>query len=190
MCGTPTRGRGRRMNCSAGGIGSMKGLFRQLNHLIAAIDISDRPPRRLSNGSRPASGCANPSRQPVRWRVFLRSPTTEPASTLAAPLAAQPERGDPGFSPRLVEQAPRGRRPARRPPRGLGLSPFRIQVGEDLGDDVGIFDTGNDTHCSGTDRAGLDVDPEDSLEALRPGHRGAARRAAGVCSSRSAVVAR
>ena len=29
------------------GIGSMEGLFRQLNHLIAAIDISDRPPADL-----------------------------------------------------------------------------------------------------------------------------------------------
>ena len=36
-----------------------------------------------------------------------RLPTTEPASTLAAPLTAQPERGHPGFSSRLVEQAPR-----------------------------------------------------------------------------------
>ena len=58
--------------------------------------------------------------------------------------------------------------------RSLGRSPLHIQVGEDLGDDAGIFDAGNDSHCSGTDQPGLDVDPEDPLESLRPGHRGAA----------------
>jgi hypothetical protein len=57
-------------------------------------------------------------------------------------------------------------------PSGLGLH-FRIQVGEGLRDDVGVFDTGNDSRCSGADRAGLDVDTEDPLEALRQGHCGA-----------------
>jgi hypothetical protein len=47
-------------------------------------------------------------------------------------------------------------------------------VGEDLLDDVGIFDTGDDPHCPVAGRAGLDIDAKDLLEALRPGHCGAA----------------
>jgi len=47
-------------------------------------------------------------------------------------------------------------------PPGLGLH-FRIQVSEGLRDDVGVFDTGNDSRCSGADRAGLDVDTETRL---------------------------
>ena len=78
--------------------------------------------------------------------------------------------------PLLVKQPPLGRRPARRPPRGLGLSCFRIQVGEDLLDDLGILDARNDPHCSAADRTGLDVDAENPLEALRPSHRGATFR--------------
>jgi hypothetical protein len=45
----------------------------------------------------------------------------------------------------------------------LGLSPFRIQVGEDLGDDVAAFETRNDSHCSGKDPAGLDVGVQSSV---------------------------
>ena len=41
-------GQGQADELPSRGIGSLKGLFRQLNHLIAAIDISDRPPRRPS----------------------------------------------------------------------------------------------------------------------------------------------
>ena len=77
-------------------------------------------------------------------------------------------------SARLVEQPPRRRRSARRPPRGFGLRRFRIQVGEDLLDDLRILDARDDPHRPAAGRTGLDIDPEDPLEALRPGHCGAA----------------
>ena len=67
-----------------------------------------------------------------------------------------------------------GRRPARRAPRGLGLGRFRIHVGEDLIDYLGIFDARDDSHRSATGRAGLDIDREDPFQALRPYHRGKA----------------
>ena len=73
-----------------------------------------------------------------------------------------------------VEQTRLRWRPARRPPRTFGLSHLRIQVCEDLIDDVGILDAGDDPHRPAAGRAGLDVDPEHPLEALRPGHRGTA----------------
>ena len=38
------------------------------------------------------------------------------------------------------------RRPARRPPRGFGIRRFRLQMGEDLLDDLGILDAGDDSH--------------------------------------------
>ena len=79
-----------------------------------------------------------------------------------------------GLSPRLVEQPPLRRRPARWPPGRFGLGRFRIKVGEDLLDDVGIFDARDDPHRPAAGRTGLDVDPENPLEALRPGHRGTA----------------
>jgi len=57
----------------------------------------------------------------------------------------------------------------------LELSRFRIQVGEDLLDGVRILDAfRDDPHRPTAGRAGLDIDPEDPLEALRPTHRGAA----------------
>jgi hypothetical protein len=74
----------------------------------------------------------------------------------------------------FVEQACVRWRPARRPPRGFGLSRLRIQVCEDLLDDVGILDAGDDPHRPTAGRKGLDIDPEHPLEALRRGHRGAA----------------
>jgi len=74
-----------------------------------------------------------------------------------------------GLSPRLVEQPPLRRRPARWPPGRFGLGRFRIKVGEDLLDDVGIFDARDDPHRPAAGRTGLDVDPENPLEALRPG---------------------
>jgi hypothetical protein len=43
----------------------------------------------------------------------------------------------------------------------LGLSRFRIQVGEDLLDHHRILDAGEDSHCPTASRAGRDVDPED-----------------------------
>ena len=76
-----------------GRIGSMNGLSRQPDRLIAAIHTSVRPPRLPSNRIGPASWCANPYRQPVHGNVFLRSPTTGPTTgptaTVAAPLASQ-----------------------------------------------------------------------------------------------------
>ena len=77
--------------------------------------------------------------------------------------------------PRFVERSLLGWRPAGGAPGGFGLRRFRIQVGEDLLDDVGIFETlGDDPHCPVAGRAGLDIDAKDLLEALRPAHRGAA----------------
>ncbi len=100
------------------------------------------------------------------------APITRSAATVAAPLTAQPKRSHLGVTPSR-RAAPLWWRATRRPPGGFGLSPFRIQVGEDLRDNVGIFDTGNDSQCSSTDRVGLDIDTEDPLEALCPHHRGA-----------------
>ena len=42
-------------------------------------------------------------------------------------------------------------------------------------DDVRFFDAGDDLHGATADLAGLDVDVEHVLEALRPGHGGALR---------------
>jgi hypothetical protein len=66
-------------------------------------------------------------------------------------------------------------------------------VGEDLLDDGGILDASDDSHRPAAGRAGLDVDPEHPLEALRLYALWvqviAARRSAGVGSSNSFVVA-
>jgi len=72
-----------------------------------------------------------------------------------------------------VEQTRLGRRPARRPPGAFGLRRFRIQVGEDLLDDVGVLNARDDPHRTTAGRAGLYVDAEHPLQPLRPGHRGA-----------------
>ena len=61
---------------------------------------------------------------------------------------------------------------ARRPPGGCELTAFHIQVGEGLGDDVGIFDAGNDSHSPAAGRAGFHIDVEHTLDALRLVHRG------------------
>ena len=42
-------------------------------------------------------------------------------------------------------------------------------MNQDLLDDLGILDTGDDTYCPTAGRAGLDIDPEHLLEALRLG---------------------
>ena len=65
---------------------------------------------------------------------------------------------------RLLSQL---RRPARRPPGGSGLSPFRFQVGEDLLDDIGVLNARDDSHRPAAGRAGLDVDTEHPFQALR-----------------------
>jgi len=56
----------------------------------------------------------------------------------------------------------------------LAAGPEVVQVGEDLVDDHGIFDTGDDSERTGALRANLDIDIEDTLQPLRPGHRGPA----------------
>ena len=43
---------------------------------------------------------------------------------------------------------------------------------EDRGDDIGIFDAGDDAQFAAALGAGLDVDGEDAFQALRPGHGG------------------
>jgi hypothetical protein len=55
---------------------------------------------------------------------------------------------------------------------GPGLSPFLIQVGEDLLDDIEVLNACDDPHRTAAGRAGIDVDPEYAFQALRPGHRG------------------
>jgi hypothetical protein len=49
-------------------------------------------------------------------------------------------------------------RSTRQPPGGFGLTPFHIQVGEDLLDDVRILDARDDSHHTAAGRADLDVD--------------------------------
>ena len=86
--------------------------------------------------------------------------------------------------PCRVEQPPLRRRPARWPPGGFAFSPFRIQVGEDLLDNLCVLDARDDPHHPAAGRTGLDVDPKDPLEPLRPSHRGAAfgwRRLLRIC---------
>jgi len=73
----------------------------------------------------------------------------------------------------VVEQRQLWRRTARRTLQGLWLSRFRIQVSEDLLNHRRAFNATNDPHRPAAGRAGPDVDTEDPLEALRPGHRGA-----------------
>ena len=73
-----------------------------------------------------------------------------------------------------VEQPALGRRSARRPPRRFGLNGFPSEVDEDFPEHLGILDARDDAHRPATGRAGLDVDPEHPLGALRPGHRGTA----------------
>ncbi len=48
-----------------------------------------------------------------------------------------------------------------------------MQVGEDLLDDVGALEARDGLHRPAAGRAGLDITPEEPLEALRPSHRGA-----------------
>ncbi len=82
----------------------------------------------------------------------------------------QPQCVQPGDSPRLVEKPPLRLRSARRPPGRVLHGSFPIQVGEDFLDDIGILYARDDPHRSAASRAGLNVDPEYPLEALRPGH--------------------
>ena len=48
---------------------------------------------------------------------------------------------------------------------------FLLQVCQDLLDDHRVFDAGNDLRCSSANSALLNVDMENTLEPLRPGHR-------------------
>ena len=61
-----------------------------------------------------------------------------------------------------------------RPPSGLGIGRFLIQVGEELLDHLGILETRDDPYRTAAGRAGLDVDAEDPLQALCRSHRSAA----------------
>ena len=40
----------------------------------------------------------------------------------------------------------------------------------------GVLDAGDDAHRTAAGRTGLDIDPENPIQALRPGHRDAAFR--------------
>jgi hypothetical protein len=64
------------------------------------------------------------------------------------------------------------RRPAFGQREGFAGFSFALQVSEDLLDHRRIFDAGDDFHRATAFLAGLDVDIENALEALRPGHRG------------------
>ena len=63
-------------------------------------------------------------------------------------------------------------------------------MGEDLLDDICILDARDGPHCTAAGRAALDVDPENPLQALRPGHRGAAFRCRRLLRIRLAGVTR
>jgi len=90
---------------------------------------------------------------------------------------------------RLVEQPSLRGSADCRTPGGVECRRVRIQVGEDLLDDARILNARDDALPAAAGRTGLDVDPENPLEALRL-RLIAARRSAGALSSGSAVVAR
>jgi hypothetical protein len=94
------------------------------------------------------------------------------------PLTTQPKRVILGLSTRLVEQFPLGRRP--------GLSPFRIQMGEDLLDDVGVVDAVIRIAPPQAGQVSMSV-PKTRFR--RCAQVIAAQRSAVVGSSRSSVVA-
>lgn len=54
---------------------------------------------------------------------------------------------------------------------GFVLSGFRIQVSEDVLDDFGTLEGGDDPRCPNASRAGLDVNVQVSLQAPHPNHR-------------------
>jgi len=66
------------------------------------------------------------------------------------------------------------RRPAFRPQTCWRRGQLFLQMYENLVNDHWIFNAGDDPHCPAACAASLDVDTEDSLEALRPGHCGPA----------------
>ncbi len=91
-------------------------------------------------------------------------------------LRRQPEVGDEASGSALIEPAGRGRRGTR---QGLlGGGPAKPQVLQDLPDDLGILDAGNDLYRSTAEFAVLDVDRKDALQALCPAHRRSTSRAA------------
>jgi len=57
---------------------------------------------------------------------------------------------------------------------GWRLPALSVQVFEDLFNDGGVFDAGDDPHGIAAAGAGVDVDLEHAFEPLRPGHRGMA----------------
>jgi hypothetical protein len=50
-----------------------------------------------------------------------------------------------------------------------------LEVRQDLRDDFGLLDAGNDPELPTTAGAGVDLDAKDALQALRPAHRHVAR---------------
>jgi len=55
---------------------------------------------------------------------------------------------------------------------GWRLPALSGQVFEDLFNDGGVFDAANDPHGAAAAGAGVDIDAEHALQALRPGHGG------------------
>jgi len=92
----------------------------------------------------------------------------------AALLMTQPDCVYPGVVTPSRRKPPLRWRSACQPPGGSWPSHFRIEVIEDLLDDIEILDARNDPHRSAASRTGLDVDPENPLLVLRPAHRGMA----------------
>jgi len=99
----------------------------------------------------------------ARWQARFSSCAHHQASRYRNPNAGVAAQGGSSLRHPFQSNSPR-----------LGFAPFYIQVGEDLLDDVGILNARDDSYRTAADRAGLDVDPEDPFQALRPGHRGAA----------------
>jgi len=167
-------------------IGSINRLFGDQHSLLTGTGTYGQRLLRLGNQS-PLSGVTPPESAPAMASParFSRAPSHPASGHLGRVVdgAAQ------GGSSRLIEQPPLGRRPAWRPPRGFGgfgLTPFPIQVGEDLLDHHRVLDAGEDSHCPAAGRAGRDIDAKDPLETFAQVI--AARRSAGVAASGSRFV--
>jgi hypothetical protein len=91
---------------------------------------------------------------------------------MAAPLTPQPERVHPGVLTPSRRTAPATGAPGTAAASGPGLSPFPIQMSEDLLDDIEVLNACDNPHRTAAGWAGLDVDPEYAFQALRPDHRG------------------
>ena len=135
-------------------IGRITHLFVRRQALLAAVGATGRSSIRPEKWPGATFQGLNPPNHGSADTRFPVAPATRPAATVAAPLASQPW-GIVGSSG-SAEQSCLGRRPARRQAGGSGLRRFRIQVGEDLLDHLGILDAGDDPHRAAAGRAGLD----------------------------------